>query len=238
MTIGIYALYWVKQDLVYIGQSKLDIKIRFRQHISLLTKNKHTNYKVQEAYNLYGKPEQILLEACNKEQCDDTEIFWTKEFNSLHGNKGLNIIEAGIPSGWGPTSNSAKYSKLQILKVFRLLYLNTFIPNKDIATIVGVHYQCVTGVLNSKIHCWLKDKYPNSYNKMKALQASKAKLSRYQTNQKVHLMNPVIILSDNIEYEVTNLSNFSREHNLDVSSLCKLLKGKLKTTKGWTLKIV
>lgn len=55
MTIGIYALYWEEQDLVYVGQSQ-DIARRFTEHKRKLKNTSHTNYKVQAAYNLYGIP--------------------------------------------------------------------------------------------------------------------------------------------------------------------------------------
>lgn len=99
MAIGIYALYWEEQDLIYIGQSQ-NIERRFSEHIYKLTNTKHTNYKVQNAYNLYGLPVLNILEQCEISELNTLEISYTKEFNGLDKHRGLCLIEAGNV-GWG-----------------------------------------------------------------------------------------------------------------------------------------
>ena len=42
MTMGIYALYWQEQDLIYIGQSK-EIERRFKDHLRELEACIHCN---------------------------------------------------------------------------------------------------------------------------------------------------------------------------------------------------
>lgn len=39
---------------------------------------------------------------------------------------------------------------------------------------------------------------------------------------------------DGVEHSFNNINEFSRDNNLDNSSVCKVLKGKIKYTKGWT----
>lgn len=38
-----------------------------------------------------------------------------------------------------------------------------------------------------------------------------------------------------VEYEITNSSKFAKEHGLDTGGFSRLLNGKQKTQKGWTL---
>lgn len=88
MTIGVYALYWEDPDLVYVGKSQ-NIESAFKaRHCRKAELNLHSNYKVQEAYNLYGKPLLIILDVCPVSELDILEIFWTKELNSLHSANG------------------------------------------------------------------------------------------------------------------------------------------------------
>ena len=56
MDAGIYKLFWPDTGLFYIGQS-VNIPIRLRHHISVVSRNRHVNMKVQMAYNSFGYPE-------------------------------------------------------------------------------------------------------------------------------------------------------------------------------------
>lgn len=47
---------------VYIGITEKECVIRWKQHISLLEKNKHTNYNLQLDWNMYGKNNFIFEE--------------------------------------------------------------------------------------------------------------------------------------------------------------------------------
>jgi predicted GIY-YIG superfamily endonuclease len=73
MTIGIYALYWEEQDLIYIGESD-NIERRFKEHLKMLETNKHFNYRVQEVYNTYGLPLFQILEECHINELKIKEV--------------------------------------------------------------------------------------------------------------------------------------------------------------------
>ena len=91
--VGIYALWFEKSSMVYIGQST-NIEQRYKEHISSLKNNKHTNYKVQNEYNKYGIFELVVIQECLVDDLYSLEIQWTEEFNSLV--VGLNIVEPGL----------------------------------------------------------------------------------------------------------------------------------------------
>lgn len=162
MTIGIYLLSFKDNNEVYVGQS-IGIERRFKQHIWELKDNKHTNYRLQDYYNLYGIPDLSILEICSIDDLYVKEQSWTEEFDSV--NSGLNIIEAGI-CGNGVNSNNSKYTKMQILKVFALLYKYNC-TRKQISTRVSVPETLAKSIAAGKTHLWLKEQYPEQYDKMK-----------------------------------------------------------------------
>lgn len=46
--------------------------------------------------------------------------------------------------------------------------------------------------------------------------------------------NYQMVSPDGVIHSFNNINEFAREHGLDNSSVCKVLKGKFKFTKGWT----
>jgi len=165
MNSGIYALYWWEQDLVYVGLSQ-NLDQRKKEHLRMLKSSTHTNYKVQNAYNTYGVPEFIVLEYCSLQELPDKEVYWCNEFDAL-GKNGLCLVEPGVV-GFGVNSNSSKYTKFQILKVFSLLYKGV-LPNPVIAKQCGVDVSLVHGICRGLCHLWLKSEYPDKYQKMISL---------------------------------------------------------------------
>lgn len=238
MTIGIYALYWEEQDLIYIGQSQ-NIESRFKEHIRKLKNNYHTNYKVTEAYNLYGNPSVQIIEICSLDDLNQLEIFWTKEFNSLHGSNGLNIIEAGSV-GYGAYSNSSVYTKWQILKVFSLLRRIPVISYKLISIRTKVKTHTISDIVNGKSHLWISTEYPEKYLELKTLVQQRL-VKSYGTAKNIGKIYPAISDSlGNIYTNIENLSEFCRnipEFTKDPEQarkgLSRLLSGKLKSYIGW-----
>lgn len=235
MTIGIYALYWSTPDLVYVGQSQ-NIEVRFREHISLLNRCKHTNYKVQNVYNVYGKPELIILEACTIYEANNLESYWTKELGALNPRTGLCLIEAGTV-GWGTNSNSSKYSRIQILKVFSLLYKSK-LSIKEISTRTDVSKSTVQDILSQGTHLWLKDVYPKQYT----LMLSRNKLV-YNIAKKLGTIPKLVSPTGDI-YELNSITDFCK--SVSIANVCltskvrgfaRVIDGTRKQYKGWKLLI-
>jgi hypothetical protein len=223
MTVGIYSLYWEDQDLIYIGQSQ-DINKRFREHLNLLSKNKHTNYKVQNAYNNFGIPNLNILEECYINQLNDLEIIWQKEFDSLNS---LDLIEAG-QVGYGINSNSAKYTKIQILLVFRALY-STVDTYYTISNKYNVNKSLIGDINSGNSHLWLKTKYPKLYNRLTN------RLSNSLSISNCYKKLPIVKSPLGILYIVKNIREFALEHNLQNSHLGEVIRGNRKSHKGYTL---
>lgn len=239
MTTGIYALYWEEQDLIYVGQS-VNIEERGKSHLSKLRSKDHINYRVQDTYNLYGDPELIILEECEIQDLNYREVYWTEEFNSIE--KGLNIIEAGVSGGSGLRASRSKYSRLQILLVFRYISSTNYLTAEEVHKLTGVHSDTVVLIAAQKLHVWLKQEYPFRY----ALMVQRSKDRNNANNIKgktlayinslAGLGLPVLISPDGIEYQIPNITGFAREHRLDQGHLSKVVNKQRKTHKGWKLK--
>lgn len=230
MKVGIYALYWWDQDLIYIGQSQ-DIDRRYKEHLSTLKSKKHTNYKVQDAYNKYGIPKLEIVEYCSLQQLNELEIQWTLEFNSLNTIQGLNIIEAGTV-GYGTASNGSKYTKLQILMVFRAISTYNHPLYKDIAKNIGVNASLLKDIKCGKSHLWLKEAYPFRYSRMLNVNANSNSKSLYNSLGKVV---KVLNTNNNTVYTIHNIREFAKQHNLANTHLGEVIRGNRKSHKGWKL---
>jgi len=226
MTIGIYLLYFSEIDQVYIGQST-NITKRYRDHKSALGLQKHTNCKLQNAYNLYGFPNIEILEECSISDLDSLEVYWTNEFDSL--NNGLNTCYPGKGAGSGTNNHNSKYTRLQLLLVFRKLYLTSGIADKTIGEMYGVHESTVISIRLGNSHLWLREDYPWQYARIK----SKDNKDKFHTP---NLIEGGIYLTDpsGKVHHIINIREFARNNGLDGSSISKVINGKFKQTKGWT----
>ncbi len=225
MTIGIYALYWEEQDLIYIGQS-VNIEKRFKDHLYKLRTKTHSNYKVLSTYEQYGTPTFNIVETCTLSKLDEAEIFWTNEFNSK--DNGLNIIDAGHSLN-GLQHARSTYSKLQILQVFRINTLHEYscLTGAQIALLVGVNKSLVAGIRCGQSHKWLQEKYPYLYKRMGNIQRPSIGAA---IAKEYCLLSP-----DNKLTQIGNLDKFSKENGLDPSAMYKVVKGIRKQHKGWRL---
>lgn len=158
MTIGIYALTWDGTDKVYIGLSSR-IEERFTAHLYTLKSGTHDNYKVQEAYHVYGLPKLVILEECLVSELNDKEVYWIDDFNSI--NNGFNIIEGGGHS-YGCNHTTSKYSRIQILKSFILL-AKTDLSYTNISKRTKVSKGIIAHIAQGISHTWLKELSSSMY---------------------------------------------------------------------------
>lgn len=93
---GIYKIKNLANGKVYIGQS-VDINNRWAVHISDFKFQKHANLYFQRAWNKYGRNnfEFSILEKCSKEELNDKEIYWIRQYNSNDNGIGYNLTSGG-----------------------------------------------------------------------------------------------------------------------------------------------
>lgn len=235
MTIGIYKLNFTGTDKAYIGQCSTDIeKIRYKQHLRSF-KNGTASKKLQEAYNTYGSPTIEILCECTEEELDKTENEAIEIFNSV--NKGFNTLETAgaFPDNRGENCGASKYTNEQIISVFKLL---VYYPEKlysNISEISEISVSTIEAISGGKNHRWLKDKFPEEYTLLMGLKGNRKHVNISKTAKDMGIIYPAIISPNGTKYNVENLNKFSREHQLDCGTLCKVLNKKRKSHKGWKL---
>lgn len=96
MKSGIYQIKNLVNGKVYIGQS-LNVKYRLNGHLSLLKRNKHENYHLQNSFNFYGENQFSfkVIEYCEMDKLDEREIFWINHFESMVDQNGYNFEGGG-----------------------------------------------------------------------------------------------------------------------------------------------
>ena len=95
MAIGIYQIKNKENGLIYIGSSN-NIKRRWKDHISQLSKSTHSNMYLQEDWDIYGKDcfEFSILEECDVENQFNLEQKYIDELKPFYrNNRGYNIAE-------------------------------------------------------------------------------------------------------------------------------------------------
>lgn len=230
---GIYALWYEEQDLIYIGQS-VELSKREKTHKNNLKLNKHSNYKLQEAYYKYGLPEFVVLEYCSSLELDKLEISWQKEFDSLSS---LDIVEAGS-SRRGAYNGRSKYSKVQILKTLKLA-IRPELTSQDISDITLVSLSMVDDIRAKRAHLWMRDIYPWHYKMLDSTRDQRKKYGYLRSKSKTlaELKEIVFISPDNVEVKLDcSLNDFAKRYGLDDTDLSRVISGKYKHTKCWKLR--
>lgn len=215
--------------MVYIGLSQ-DCESRFKEHLRDLLRLDHSNYRVQEQYNLYGNPTLIVLETCAISELNNLEIVWMDEFNAIKD--GLNLIEGG-QVGWGTNSNASRYTRRQVLSVFSLLYRTNY-THKEISNRLNVNMCLSTDIKLGNTHCWLREVYPQQYSLMQ---------SRI-INKNIIRTKPVLISPNGEEVTLTvSLTEFCKSqptlnHTAHSSSkgIGKVIRKERISYLGWKLK--
>jgi hypothetical protein len=229
---GIYALSFNGGEAIYVGQSQ-DIEKRTRSHLRELTKSKHYNYKIQDAYNKFGTPEIIILEEC---PCDTkvlirAENFWIDEFDSCRN--GLNLRDKDETALRGVNANRAKYSLEQVLAVFDYL-LDVKNTPKQISEWTGVPVGNINSISRGASHVWLKSEYPEKYAKLESLKGKRIGIQNTLGSR--NRVWPDLVSPVGTKYTgITNLKEFCRLHNLPYDQMCRLCSGRYRICHGWTL---
>ena len=232
MTIGIYRLIFNGTDKCYIGQS-INIEYRYKQHINSLLVGKANN-KMQEAYVLFGLPILDILCECSSTELDKTETEAIEIFDSV--NNGFNILSSAdfAPNTKGEKHGRAKYTNTQILDAARLLCCPTNTASK-VSSITGIDIGVLKSISSLKNHTWISEVAPDVYDTLLTLKSTRKNYNPLDS-QKLGIKHPPIQDPSGFIYtDIPNLSEFCRKNNLDVSSLCKVFRGKYKSTAGWKL---
>lgn len=224
MTCGIYILKFRGTDKVYIGQS-IDIEDRFIKHKSALNRNVAAP-KLQNAYHTYGSPSLEILCECSIQQLNALEKEAIEIFNSV--DYGFNTLyESGNPVLYGDKAGTAKYTNEQYIQVLKLLvHTNPSFSKREIESMTGISISVIRHIAALESHAWLSEICPKEYAVLKSI---KLDSKYFRGKQYPKLKSP-----EGIEYEVTHVSDFAKQHGLLQPKVTELLKGTRNTHKGWT----
>ncbi len=134
---------------------------------------------------------------------------------------------------YGDKCSTSKTTNEQVIEVLNLLIDENKLSLLGISKSTSVPLSIIRSISSGEKHKWLSEVYPDKYAKLLALKGTRYSKSNSAISRGI--IYPNILSPEGIEYTVNNASQFSREHNLDVSSLCKVLNGRCKQHKGWKL---
>ena len=230
MTQGIYKLVFKNTDKVYIGQS-IHIDKRFTTHLNELKNGTHS-IKLQEAYNLYGLPELIVLEEVLYQNLDTAEERYIQLFNSVsNGFNSAHNASGGV--SLGEANGRSKYSNIQIIEAVELMVEFPDISLKVLANTLNISWDTIKQISRGTQYKWLKDTIPETYSKL--LNLKNTRKSTGNSIKGIGKSYPKIQSPEGIVYEIDNGVLFSKEHNLQQSNLYQVLNGNRKSHKGWKL---
>lgn len=135
----IYIIKNTVSDKVYVGQTKVSLKLRFQNHLSAARNGK--DYIIGKAIRKYGEDKFYieLLEECTVEELNEREKYWIAFFNSTDNRFGYNISIGG-----NVIRTTKELDKDMVIKLF-----NSGIPAFKIAKILHTGVPNVTNLLKS-----------------------------------------------------------------------------------------
>lgn len=226
MTVGIYKISFKSTEKVYIGQS-ISIESRWNSHKSALASGKGPP-KLQDAYNTYGiKSFEVLLE-CSISELNSLEKEAIEIYDSY--NNGFNSIpDARNPIMSGENNPQATEDNKKYMQVLKLLVQKCpTLSKKEISSTAGVSVYVVNHIAQLESHAWLKDVMPAEYSQLEEQKA----YGYYRGKQYPKLVSP-----EGIEYEVTNITKFAKQHGLLQPKLTEVMKGTRNHHRGWISKV-
>lgn len=156
---GIYKFTNKFNGKSYIGQST-NIERRYKEH-----KNRNENTLFHEAINEFGFDnfDFSIIEICDKNDLNDKEIFYIKDYNTLVPN-GYNVSEGG--------HNGHPMGLSSIKDVNSIIYLlrNTDMNNTEIGLLYNVSDQTISDINNGRI--WRNDSLTYPIRERKTAQKS------------------------------------------------------------------
>lgn len=121
---GIYRIYCNENNKSYIGsaactksnmKTRIGFNARFLNHQTQLSKNKHRNAYLQNAYNLYGEESFTfeIIEYCHPDDCAEKELYYMEIYQSMIYENGFNIIKQPLTNyaGYFTQEHKDKISK-------------------------------------------------------------------------------------------------------------------------------
>jgi group I intron endonuclease len=231
MTSGIYKLNFNGTDKVYIGQSVL-LERRLYQHVYGMRKGT-SSYKLNQAYKNYGPPTLEILEHCLVENLNTQEKHYISKFNSVaEGFNTINDFTFRVDLQ-GDKHVRSLYSNEKIIEALNCLVDSPHISIQEASETLHISSKVISHIMAGTSHTWLNKEFPEKYVTLMSLKGTRNSFAKSAAGKGI--IYPTILSPDNIKYDVTNVTQFSKTYNLDTGALHRVLTRKAKSHKGWKL---
>lgn len=133
----IYIIRNTVNEKVYVGQTKVSLKLRFQNHLSAARRG--NDYVIGKAIRKYGEDKFYieLLEECTVEELNEREKYWISFFNSTNNKYGYNISLGG-----NVVRTTKELDKSKIIRMF-----NSGVPAYKIAKSMHIGTSNITNLL-------------------------------------------------------------------------------------------
>lgn len=217
--IGIYAISSRYDSKNYVGQSsnKRGILKRFLQHKGNLKKGTHDNIFLQRSFNKHKEENFVfrILEICDEtDNLNLKEKYWVERLDSMYNKNGWNIDYIDENGKRRCDYRPRSTRSFEIMS-----------PSGEIIRGNNMKKFAIENGLDDGALCRLINGKQKETKGWKSLHPDiqKKEIIKYQA------LNP-----DGILYTFTNKSDFCKEHDLNYSNFCAMMKGRAKSCKGWT----
>jgi group I intron endonuclease len=230
----IYEILNTTNQKRYIGQTSRSPSVRWREHKRELQKGIHFNERLQNSWNKYG---EVAFEFNVIQQCSSVEE--------------LNAIESELISKFGAeynlTSGGEHYRCIRPRKKWsdqrrvershamktRKYPISLKSPTGEIIDMHILKEFCRDNELDSGAMSRLISGKVKSHKGWTLAETVQMDWKDRLSNSRRTFIYPRLISEDGRIVEISNLSAFARDNNLNLASVHGVLTGKRKTTKGW-----
>ena len=209
----IYCIHNLSTNKKYIGQTVEKLQRRVVRHFRTINETKIS--RAIQKYSKYDFVYGVVEEVNDRNFLDEREKFWIQYYDSV--NNGFNIKEGG------KCARGFKQSKSSIEKRRQKL-LGRPLSEEHKQKLREAH----KGKILSKETVDKMIKYRTGKNLTKSC---KEKISQSHSKNTYKLTN-----KDGTTLTIKNLSKFCKENNLHQSAFVRIMNGKAKYHKNWTIK--
>jgi len=211
----IYCIHNLTTGKKYIGQTVEKLQRRVLRHFRTINETKIS--RAIQKYSKYDFVYGIVEEVKDRNLLDEKEQYWIKFYDSVEN--GFNIKEGGkCARGFKQSQSSIEKRRQKLIG----------------KSLTKEHKQKISKAHKGKILSKETVDKMIAYRTGRNLTEScKEKISKAHSKNTYELKN-----QNGIKLIIKNLSKFCKENKLSQSYFSRMLKGKRKTYKGWTIKIL
>lgn len=257
---GVYRLRNKLNERVYVGSAKC-FKVRWNQHTASLRRGKHSNRYLQADFDKCGEEVFVfeVLEVVGGTK-EDRLLVEQRYIDSSFGKNKCYNLRKDASSPHGSKKVGKQYSNIQLLSPDLILYtsvdsvtsfaeehhlnpkclwklLNRQAPSTKGWTLVGTEKKKLgpKNVLKGSKHPNFNKHHTEESKQKNRLAHLGKKMGTEHHNSKTYLGLQLIGPDGVVITEIQCLAAFCRLYGLAPTKLCAVLKGRRKSTKGWSL---